>query len=119
MSDEIYERDLNQLLFEGQNRLDEFTRNKMTIIQHGDGLHDEYLGAMQHCVAKLDEVLAMERHLATRFQRMLPAVQLHAVEADEPLPRFVQNNSATEDAVARVAQVLHDERHPFLKRIAS
>jgi len=103
------EQDLNDLLFEAQNKLDDFTGHKITIIKAGCQKQDQYLGALRDCLDKHNEVLEMEQIVAERFQRMLPPVQLK-----EDLPRIVQSD----ERVAQIAKAIHDARHPLLKRIA-
>jgi hypothetical protein len=109
MSHDTYERDLNDLLFEAQNKLDDFTGHKITIIKAGCELQDQYIGVLKDCVSKHNEVLEMEKFVADRFQRLLPPVPLK-----EDLPRIVQSD----DRVAQIAKAIHDARHPLLKRIA-
>lgn len=103
------EQDLNDLLFEAQNKLDDFTGHKITIIKAGCAKQDQYIGALRDCLDKHNEVLEMEQIVAERFQRMLPPVQLK-----EDLPRIVQQD----DRVAQIAKAIHDARHPLMKRIA-
>ena len=107
----LYERDLNDLLFEAQNKLDDFTEHKITIIKAGCDKQNKYLDVLRDCVSKQDEVLAMEQYVADRFRRALPAQQLTEV-AD--LPRVVQRD----DRLARIAKDIHDEKHPLMRRIA-
>jgi DNA-directed RNA polymerase subunit H (RpoH/RPB5) len=103
------EQDHNDLLFEAQNKLDDFTGHKITIIKAGCAKQDQYIGALRDCLDKHNEVLEMEQIVAERFQRMLPSVQLK-----EDLPRIVQQD----DRVAQIAKAIHDARHPLMKRIA-
>jgi len=106
---DTYERDLNDLLFEAQNKLDDFTGHKITIIKAGCELQDQYLDALKDCVSKHNEVLEMEQFVADRFQRLLPPAPLK-----EDMPRIVQSD----ERIAHIARVIHDEKHPLMKRIA-
>jgi hypothetical protein len=113
---DTYERDLNDLLFEAQNKLDDFTGHKITIIKAGCELQDQYIGVLKDCVSKHNEVLEMEKFVADRFQRLLPPIPLK-----EDMPRIVQQQAPMvtgDDRVAQIAKAIHDARHPLLKRIA-
>lgn len=58
---------------------------------------------------------AWERHTITLMAASsdVPA----QLEAEEPLPRIVQNHD--QDAITRLANEIHEARHPILKRLSS
>jgi hypothetical protein len=61
---------------------------------------------------------AWERHTIT-LMAASSDTQVQQLEADDPLPRIVQNHGPDEDAISRLAHEINEVRHPFLKRLSS
>jgi hypothetical protein len=62
---------------------------------------------------------AWERHTIT-LMAASSDTQVQQLEADDPhpLPRIVQNHGPDQDAITRLANEIHEARHPIMKRLA-
>lgn len=93
-------------------------QRKTQVVRRYNEATGECIDQIRNLEKGLHCLKAWERHVVPLLLASSdpPAQQL---EADDPLPRIVQNHGPDQDAITRLVNEIHEAQHPFLKRIAS
>lgn len=109
-----FEGGLNALLEDSIELNNRHVEKEIGALKKTSAVMDECANLIHHVDAQFKYLRECKHVLVQNFLTHMPAP--HQLEADDPLPRIAQKPS--EDAISRAVKSVHDERHPFMKRIA-